>query len=137
MDLERPEAGEDGVYARWLDLGTRAGLAALAIGFLLYALGRVEPLVPVQDLARLWRMPLAGYLAASGAPTGWGWLQFIGRSDYFNFIGIGMLGLVTAACYARIIPPLLARGEHLYAGLAIAQVLVLLAAASGLVGGSP
>jgi hypothetical protein len=135
MDLESPQTQEEGAYAFWLDLGTRAGLAVLCAGFFAYAAGLVDPLVPVHELQRLWHLPLDRYLAATGAPTGWGWLKFVGRGDYLNFVGIGVLSLVTLVCHARIVPIFLARGERLHAALAIAQVLVLLAAASGLLAG--
>jgi len=76
--------------------------------------------------------PVADYRALTGAPAGWGWLALLGKGDYLNLLGIAVLGLVTAVCYARIVPALLERGERLQAAMAIAQVLVLLAAASGL-----
>lgn len=135
MGLEHPQVPEEAAYGRWLDIGTHAGLVALSVSFVVYALGLVDPLVPVQELTRLWHLPLDRYLAISGAPTGWHWLEFAGKSDYLNFIGIGILSLVTIACCARIMPTLLARGERLYALLAALQVLVLLAAASGLLAG--
>jgi hypothetical protein len=122
-------------FARWLDWGTRAGLALLVTSFLAYALGLLEPLVPPQELTRLWTRPLGEYLAATGAPTGWAWLGWLGKGDYLNLAGIAVLALVALACYARMIPTLLASGERLQALLAIGQVLVLLAAASGLLAG--
>jgi hypothetical protein len=42
---------------------------------------------------------------------------------------------VTLICYLRVAPALLACGERVQAALALAQVLVLLAAASGLFAG--
>ena len=135
MALERPQAEEESAYARWLDAGAHAGLVALCVGFVVYALGFADPLVPVQELTRLWHLPLDRYLASTGAPTGWAWLGFVGKSDYLNFIGIAVLSLATMVCHIRIVPILLARGERLHATLAIIQVLVLLAAASGLLPG--
>jgi hypothetical protein len=122
-------------YARWLDAGTRAGFALLVAGFLAYLFGLFEPLVPPQELVSLWQLPLRDYLAATGAPVGWGWLGLLDRSDYFNLAGIALLALVTPVCYAGVIPALLARGERVAALLALVQVLVLLAAASGLLAG--
>ena len=68
---------------------------------------------------------------------GTGWLRFLHKGDYLNFLGIGILALVTAVCYPRIVPMLFNSGERLHGALAMLQVLVLLAAASGffLVGG--
>jgi len=119
------------IYARWLAWGTRASLTVLIGCFFVYALGLAEPLVPAAELVRLWTLPLAEYLAASGAPTGWRWLGYLGSGDYLNLLGIAMLCLITVACYARILPLLLKSGDRLYAALALAQIAVLLAAASG------
>ena len=131
----KPLPPEQETYARWLGYGTRAGLALLVVGFLAYVLELFEAHVPLRDLPRMWGLPLDHYLRISGAPTGWDWLPLLARADYCNFIGIAVLALVTVACYARMIPILLARGERLHAVLAILQVLVLLAAASGLLAG--
>lgn len=126
---------EQQVYAKWLEAGTRIGLALLVVTFALYVFGVFEPLVAPQEVTRLWTLSLDQYLAATGAPSGWSWLDVLGKSDYFNLIGIAILALVTVVCYARMVPALLARGERLQAALAIAQVLVLLAAASGVLSG--
>ena len=123
------------IYARWLDWGTRIALAALVGAFLAYVTGALAPGVAVADLPRLWRLPVESYLAATAAPSGWGWVGLLGHGDYLNFLGIALLGLVTVAGYLRAVPALLARGERLQAGFAIAQVIVLLVAASGLLAG--
>lgn len=117
-------------YARWLEWGTRAALAVLGAGFLAYVFGLVEPLVPHDELARLWTRPVVEYLAASGAPTGWQWLSFLGKGDYLNLAGIAMLCLVTVLCYARIVP-LVLKSDRVYAAIALLQIVVLLVAASG------
>lgn len=120
------------IYARWLDRATRIALGVLVASFALYVLGIVEPLVPVQELARLWTLPVDRFVAATGAPTGWGWVRHLGRGDYLNLAGVALLGLITVLCYARIVPVAIRSGERLYAGLAIVQIIVLLAAATGL-----
>jgi hypothetical protein len=122
-------------YARWLAWGTRASLTVLVACFLAYALLLVEPLVPLQELIRLWTLPVDAYLAASGAPTGWHWLRVVGKGDYLNLVGIAMVALVTLICYVRVVPLLIRSGERLYAGLAVLQILVLVAAASGVLAG--
>jgi hypothetical protein len=133
--VSAPLPPEQERYARWLARGTRGGLVLLIVGFLAYVLGLFEAHVPPRELPGLWGLPLDEYLRLSGAPTGWGWIQLVHRSDYWNFIGIAVLALITLACYARMIPTLLARGERVQALLAVLQVLVLLAAAAGLLSG--
>jgi hypothetical protein len=124
--------GEQHLYARWLDVGTRAGFVVLIVTFLIYVFGLLDPLVPLPELERLWVLPVDRYVAASGAPTGWGWVRFLDRGDYLNFVGIAALGSITVVCYARVIP-VLSRMQALIAAL---QILVLLAAASGLIPGA-
>ncbi|HEY3076305.1 MAG TPA: hypothetical protein VGJ74_14115 [Burkholderiales bacterium] len=120
---------EQQVYARWLAWGTHIALAVLIASFLAYALALRDPHLPPQELAKLWAFPVDHYIAASGAPTGWGWLQLLHKSDYLIFLAVAMLGLLTVLCYARIIPVLLAQGERWRAVIAVLQVLVLLGAA--------
>jgi hypothetical protein len=116
-------------YARWLNGCTRVALATLIASFLAYVLGVTDPLVPLDRLTTLWRLPVDEFLAASGAPTGWQWLSRAARGDYLNMVAVAMLCLVTVVCYLRV---LLIPGEATVRILMVAQVLVLLAAASGL-----
>ena len=120
---------EQQIYARWVDIGTRVGFVVLVFSFLAYVSGLLAPLVPPLELARLWHLPVDDYVAAAGAPTGWGWLGLVAKGDYLNFVGVALLASVTLAAYARIVPLLLARGERLRAGIAALQVIVLLVAA--------
>jgi hypothetical protein len=116
---------EHQIYARWLDTGTRIGLALLVASFAIYVFGFLDPHVPHQELVRLWRLPVDHYVATTGAPTGWAWLQHLHRGDYLNFLGVAVFTTITIVCYARIIPVL----PRLQAILATIQIAVLLAAA--------
>jgi hypothetical protein len=117
------------VYARWLDHLVRVAFVLTAAVFVLYVFGVLQPHVSLEALPALWRLPLAQYLERSGAPVGWDWLPLIGRADYLNLAAIALFALMTLVCYLRVFPLL----PRLQAALALAQVLVLLAAMSGLV----
>jgi hypothetical protein len=119
-------------YARWLAWCTGIALSALALAFLAYLFQLSEPLIALERLPQVWELPVDRFREATGGPAGWGWVRFAARSDYTNLIGVSMLGLVTVVCYLRVLPLLLRRGERTLALLAGAQILVLLAAASGL-----
>jgi hypothetical protein len=119
-------------FASLLDAGTKGALAVTLWAFFLYACGIVPALVPLDSLPALWRLPLGEYLARTGAPTGWDWLRLAGYGEYLNYGGICLFALVIVISSAGILPLLCRRGEYLLAGMALAQVLVLLAAASGL-----
>ena len=113
------------LYARWLGVGARIGFVVLIVSFFVYVFGLLEPHVQPRELARLWGMPVDRYVAAINGPTGWGWLRYLGRGDYLNYLGVALLASVTAVCYARVIPVL----PRLQATLAAIQIAVLLAAA--------
>jgi len=65
-------------------------------------------------------------------PTGWAWLNLVGYADFLNFIPVALLAGVTIFCYGAIIPGLFRRKDKAYAIMAIAEVLILTLAASGL-----
>jgi hypothetical protein len=138
-DQDTPPA--DGVgalqrtYAAWLEAGARLGFGVLVITFGAYVLDVWEPHVPIEHLPNLWALPVHVYLEKTLSPRGWGWLALLARSDYQTFLGVALLASVTIACFARILPALAARGERLYAWIAVAQIAVLVLAASGLVSG--
>lgn len=126
---------EQNIYARWLDWGTRISLAVLVAAFLAYVLGVTPAALPLAEVPRFWGLPLERYLALSGAPSGWGWLAMLDKGEYQSLVGVALLGLVTVLCYLRLLPALLARGERLQAAIVVAQVVVLLLAASGVLAG--
>jgi hypothetical protein len=128
---QRAYAAIQDVYALWLDVATRVCFFVSLAAFLLYASGALEPQVPLQRLAELSRLPVARFIEVTGEPTGWGWVAFVGRADYLNLAAVTLFAIVTFVCYLRVIPRLLRAGERLQAAIAIAQVVVLAAAASG------
>jgi hypothetical protein len=130
-----PPSPEHRMYARWASWGTRVGLALLVCSFLAYVLALLEPLVPLERLPEVWALPVERYMALTGAPSGWGWLAKLGYADYLNLLGIALLASVTMLCYARLLVSFLRNRDRLQTALTAAQIAVLLAAASGLVGG--
>ena len=126
--------GLNELYARWLDIATRAGFAISLCAFLVYAGGLLPAFVPLEDLPRYWRLPVDRFIEVTGAPQGWAWLGELAYGDGLNLAAIALLGLVTPACYARLVPALIAERDWLQAVLAAGQLVVLLVAASGLAG---
>jgi len=118
-------------YARWLDWGTRIALTVSVVALAVYLSGALAPWVPLDRLPTLWSLPVSQFIERAHAPTGWGWLRLVGYSDYLNYVGIALFALVSVPCLLRAIPCFLKRGERVQAALALAQVGVLVAAASG------
>jgi len=133
-DSSKPisQAPEQLVYARLLERGTRLGLFLLVAGFAVYMAELVPPHVPLEQLPALWSLPVEDYLKATGAPTGWRWLLLIHRSDVASTIGIAVLAGISAVCLALLVPLYRKGGDRALAALCIAEGLVVLAAASGL-----
>ena len=122
-------------YARWLETATRLTFAASLAAFVVYAAGLLPAFVPLEALPRLWHLPVAEYLARTGAPAGWGWLRLLPDSDYLSLACVALIGAVTLVCYLAILPLLARLGERLQAALVAAQIVVLLAAMSGTLAG--
>ena len=125
---------EQKLYARWLDVGTKAGFAALVVSFLVHAFELLPPGIALEHLPRYWHLPVDEFIAMTGAPTGWAWVARLGEGDLLNFVGVAILGTVTIACYARVLPLFLRAGERIFAAICIAEIGVLIAAASGAFG---
>ncbi|MEO8123030.1 MAG: hypothetical protein ABI633_03190 [Burkholderiales bacterium] len=126
------QAPEQFVYARLLERGTRLGLVILVLSFVAHVMGWVPPQVPLEQLPALWSHPVEVFLAETGSPTGWRWVLLIYRSDVASMAGIVVLGGVSIVCLAALVPIYRRRGERAFAALCIAELLVILIAASGL-----
>jgi len=118
-------------YAPWLEVGVRVGLFVLVASFAVYLLGILPASVPPESLPTVWNLPVSQYLERTSAPSGWGWISRLGQGDVLNMLGVAILSSITIVCYVRVIVPLLRERERLLAGIAIAQVIVMLVAATG------
>lgn len=122
------------LYASLLEKGMYFGLLILFITFGLYALGIMDPYIPLDKISRYWSMNVNDYLKQADIHAGWAWVGMLKYGDFVNFIGIAMLSGVTILCYAAILPTLLKNKDTVYAALAILEVIVLSVAASGILG---
>ena len=131
------------LYASVLEKGMYLGLCIMFITFVLYLLGIISPVIPMADLPQYWSLNVTDYLNAvekdylhlGHTVTGWSWLTLVGYGDFLNFIGIAILSLVTIVCYIVIIPVLWVDKDKLFTFIAIAEVVVLVLAASGFLEG--
>lgn len=117
-------------YAFLLDWGSRIGVFALVISFAAYIFGILTPHVPLDQLPRVWSLPVASYLEKTATPTGWDWLALASKGDLSNLIGIALLAGCSLPPLLGLIPLYMKRRDYLYAGLCALIVLVLLLAAS-------
>jgi hypothetical protein len=128
------------LYASILEKGMYTGLALLLVTFVLYLTGILEPAIPIEQLPNYWVMSVHDYSEAINhnflhrehVITGWGWLAVVGKGDFVNFLGIALLSGVTIVCYIGILPTLLRTKQTAYFWIAIAEVVILSLAASGI-----
>jgi hypothetical protein len=118
-------------YARLLDGAARTGFAILVAGFAAYAFGLIPAHVPVDQLARLWGLPLHEYLRATGTPTGWGWIVHLPKGEFASLAGIEILAGCSLLCLLAIIPVYARRGDRVYAAICVGEIAILILAASG------
>lgn len=126
---------EQHIYARWLAAGSRLSFGLLVATFIIYLAGLVPALVPVAELSRYWGLSAARYAAATGTPTGWRWVELIGRSDIMNLVGIVCVALVTPLCFARLVLEFVRQRERTFAAIALMELWILVLAASGIAAG--
>ncbi len=136
MDEKQPamlEASpEQLLYAKILEIGMYIGLLILFVTFGLYAFGIVDPYIPLDKISNYWSMNVNDYLEHAEIKAGWAWLGMLKYGDFINFIGVAILAGVTIICYAAIVPTLLKNNDKVYAILAVLEVIILSAAASGI-----
>jgi hypothetical protein len=120
------------LYARILEIGMYIGLLILFITFGLYTFGILDPYIPLDKISNYWSMNVHDYLKHAEIKAGWAWLGMIKYGDFINFIGVAILAAVTIICYASIVPTLLKNNDKVYAILAVLEVIILSAAASGI-----
>lgn len=129
------EAGpEQLLYAKILEKGMYFGLLTLLVTYFIYILGIMKPYVPLQEVPTYWSLSVQDYLHKADIAPGWAWLGMLAHGDFLNFIGVAVLSAVSIACFLAIVPLLLKNGDKTYALLAVAEVIILCVAASGILG---
>jgi hypothetical protein len=120
-------------YAEVLEKSMQMGLACLFITFALYVFGIMEPHIAPEELPNHWTKDVDTYLADANIEAGWSWVKMLGHGDFVNFVGIAFLAGITILCYMAIIPLLFKKKDFICAVLALLEVVVLVAAASGII----
>jgi len=125
---------EQVLYANILNMGMLVGLAGLAVTFILYGSGILEPQIPLDQVQTYWILSVNEYLQQSGMQAGWAWFGNLQFGDMLNFLPIAFLSLLTIVCYIAIIPGLIRKKDTAYVVIAVLEIIVLTVAASGILG---
>jgi hypothetical protein len=120
------------LYANILFWGSWGGMALMILTYVIYITGALSPFIPLDKIPEVWSEPVKAYLA-QGAPTGWGWVELLDKGDFLNFVGIALLAGLTIVCYIPLVFSYFRKKDPAFALIALANVLVLVLAASGLV----
>jgi uncharacterized membrane protein len=118
-------------YATILNRLALFGFAVLVVAFFIYVLRILTPYVPMTQVPHYWTQSSTHYLEAANIHPGWAWLSKVGYGDFLVYIPIVILAGTTIVCYAVAVFKFLKTKENVLVGIAIAEILVLLAAASG------
>ncbi len=92
----------------------------------------MAPFIPIADLPQYWGLRAEEYLRRTNLPNGWGWVRLVAFGDLMNYVGIAMLAGLTIAGYLATFPGYLRKKDTPYILIVLAQIAVLLIAASGL-----
>ncbi|GAB6887830.1 hypothetical protein JCM13304A_13280 [Desulfothermus okinawensis JCM 13304] len=125
---------EQNIYAEILFFGCWGGIAIMCITYFLYLSTIMDPFVPMDTLQKMWHLPSGQFMEKLNIHQGWSWVHLLGKGDFINFIGIALLGLLTIVGYFTLAFAYFKRGDMVYTFIAIFEILVLLLAASGILG---
>lgn len=148
MDLSRPTIGavdtphdvdaapiEQAIdqlrYARLLGQGSSLGMLMLVASFAAYMLGWLPPRVPTSELQALWHLPVGEFQRLTDAPLGWAWLGHLQHGDVIGLLGIVVLASCSVPCLLALLPIYVRAGNRAFVAICMAEVAVLLLAASG------
>ena len=121
-------------YANLLFIGAWVGIFMMIITYLLYLGGIVPPHVDLTLITHNWDKGVDEYLKITKSPHGWAWVKLISKGDFLNFVGIVLLAILTIICYLFLIAGYKKRKDWAYFFIAVMEVLVLVLAASGILG---
>jgi hypothetical protein len=119
-------------YATVLNRLTLIGFAVLVVAFFIYILGILSPYVPMREILQYWTNSSHHYMQSANIQPGWAWLSKLGYGDFLVYVPIVMLAGTTIVCYVGVVFKFLKTKENVLVAIAMWEIVVLLAAASGL-----
>lgn len=121
-------------YANLLSWGAWLGILMMFITYIIYITGVLPPHVDISLVTQNWDKGVEEFLHITQSPHGWSWVAIMHRGDFLNFAGIVLLATLTIICYLFLIAGFKKRKDWAYFYIAVAEVVVLAVAASGLLG---
>lgn len=122
------------VYAHVLHWASTLGIVFVVLGFTIYVFELLPLSVSIDDIAKNWHLSAAELNRQYHLPTGWAWVADILKGDILSFASIVYLSAATIFCLVAVAGVFLKEKNVIYTIIAILQILVLVFAASGIVG---
>ena len=122
------------IYANLLIIGVWVGIAVLLATYAIYLSGVLPSHVDMSLIPKIWDKSVTDYLEITHSPHGWGWVALLAKGDFFNYIGLALLALMTIFCFLVLLRGYLRQKNWLFATIAFLEIMVLSIAASGILG---
>ena len=122
------------IYANLLIIGVWAGIAVLVATYAIYLSGILPSHVELSLIPKVWGKGVGEYLEVTNSPHGWGWIGFLHKGDFLNYLGLALLALMTIVCYLVLARGYVRQKNWIFSAIAILEIIVLSVAASGILG---
>ncbi len=122
------------VYAFVLHWVSTLGIFIVVAGFAVYVFELLPQSVAIDAVAKSWHLSAAELNQRYPLPTGWTWVSDILNGDILSFASIVYLSAATILCLLAVAWVFLKEKNGIYTVIALLQVLVLVFAASGIIG---
>lgn len=136
MNIENKEdlqpSREQIIYANLLIIGVWAGIFILVVTYATYVIGILPAHVEMSLIPGLWGKGVGEYLEVTHSPHGWGWIGFLHKGDFLNYVGFAFLALMTIICYLVLVRGYSRQRDWIFTAIAVLEVVVLTLAASGI-----
>ncbi len=121
-------------YANLLFFGAWTGIAVMVVTYILYAFSIVSPHSDIMVIVQNWGLSVDELIKLTHSPRGWGWINFLDKGDFLNYLGLTFLAVLTIFCYMFLIVGYRKRKDWTYFIISLLEVVVLVVAASGILG---
>lgn len=121
-------------YANILFIGAWSGIVIMAVSYILYVSGILEPHIDIALVTENWGKGVHEFMKITNSPDGWSWLYLLGKGDYLTFIGVALLAVLTIFCYLFLVVGYARTKDWIYFTICVLEICVLSLAASGILG---
>lgn len=136
--MQHDDARNDGVeirYGRVLHYLVLAGFIFLGVTFAVYAFAVFPSYMDAHRVPEVWHLPADEAVGEIERPPFWAWLSNLDRGDLLSLGSLAVLAATTPGAFLFLLALFLKRREYAYAAMVAAEVLILVFAASGVMGG--